>query len=441
MEECAITFYKELFRWEEEMETGPMLDIVPMKVTEDMNAGLEATYTPEEVRRALFMMGPNKAPRPDGFTAGFYQTHWDLVGPTVTRAVLGVLDDEVNFTTIVLIPKVKNPQDMKQFRPISLYNVIYKLCSKVLANRLRLFLDDIISDEQSAFVPGRLISDNVLSAYECIHYLKRKKGKNGACAIKLDMAKAYDCVEWRYLEGMMTKLGMHTTFIQRVMRCVSSVSFSVRVNGVLSNRFRPTRGIRQGDPISPYLFLLCAEGFSSLLKARGPVNLSRGVRASVHSPWVSHLLFADDCIIFSEASRRGAERLKEIIQCYHRASGQIVNCEQSAVFFSTNSTDVMKNEVKEMLGIDKEALAEKYLGLPTALGRSTTSPFEYMPTKVKGLVGSWTGREASCAGREVLLKSQAQAIPTYPMSHFLIPKSTCKKMRNTIVNYSLQEIL
>jgi hypothetical protein len=149
---------------------------------------------------AAFMMGANKAPGSDGITAGFYQLYWDVVGPRITEAVLnflngGALPEDINQTTIVLIHKCKNPQDIKQFRPISLCNVIYKICSKVLANRLQVFLDEIISEEQSAFVPGWLITDNVLIAYECIHCLKRKKGKTGACAIKLYMAKAYDQVE------------------------------------------------------------------------------------------------------------------------------------------------------------------------------------------------------------------------------------------------------
>jgi hypothetical protein len=109
------------------------------------------------------------------------------------------LPDALNQTTIVLIPKIKHPQDLKNFRPISLCNVIYKLCSKVLENRLRVFLDEIISAKQSAFVLGRLITYNVLVAYKCTRYLKRKKGKTGACSIKLDMVKAYDRVEWNYL--------------------------------------------------------------------------------------------------------------------------------------------------------------------------------------------------------------------------------------------------
>ena len=118
----------------------------------------------------------------------------------------------------------------------------------------------------------------MLIAYECIHYLKRKKGKTAACAVKLDMAKAYDRVEWEYLRRIMLKLDFHGDFVHRIMRCVSSVSFSIKINGNLSQPFRPSRGIRQGDPISPYLFLLCSEGLSCLLRCVGPMHLSRGVQ-------------------------------------------------------------------------------------------------------------------------------------------------------------------
>ena len=236
-------------------------------------------------------------------------------------------------------------------------------------------------------------------------------------------------------EGLriMLQLGLQESFISLIMRCVTSVSFSVRINGVLSDFFRPTRGIRQGDPISPYLFLLCAEGLSCLLKAVG--HLSKGVRIGVHSPWISYLLFADDCIIFSEASQRGANRLQEILDTYSRGSGQLVNRDKSAVFFSSNCTDQMKAEIRQGLQIEQEALAEKYLGLPTAVGHSTSQVFEYLPTRIRNLVGTWSGRDASCAGREVLLKSVAQVLPTYTMSCFLLPVDTCKKMRSIIGNY------
>lgn len=235
------------------------------RVSGVMNEALEAPYTPQEVERALFHDGAVQSTRAGRLHGGVYQIHWETVGPSVTNAVLdflngGHLPDDMNRTTLVLIPKTKHPQDLKNFRPISLCNVIYKLCSKVLENRIRSFLDDIISAEQSVFVSGRLITDNVMVAYECTHYLKRRKGKTGAGAIKLDMAKAYDRVEWNYLQVMMLKLGFTENFVNTIMRCVTTVSFSVWVNGQLSTPFNPSRGIRQGDPICPYLFLICSEG-------------------------------------------------------------------------------------------------------------------------------------------------------------------------------------
>ena len=135
-----------------------------------------------EIENALFMMHPSKSPGVYGFTAGFYIKHWNILKSSVCHAIReffikGILPDVVNNTVLVLIPKIKNPQNLAQYRPVSLCNVLYKIIAKVLALRLRPFLEEIISEEQSAFVPGRLISDNVLTAYECIHYLKRKKRK------------------------------------------------------------------------------------------------------------------------------------------------------------------------------------------------------------------------------------------------------------------------
>ena len=144
----------------------------------------------------------------------------------------------VNKTFVVMIPKVASPRELGQFRPISLCNVIYKIASKVVANRLKKVLPDIISGEQSAFVPGRLITDNIITAYECLHFMKRNKTKkHRSCALKLDMRKNYDRVEWSYLEAIMRKLGFSDSWVTLIMRLVSTVSFSVLFNGVPQEEF------------------------------------------------------------------------------------------------------------------------------------------------------------------------------------------------------------
>ncbi|KAL0006924.1 hypothetical protein SO802_008426 [Lithocarpus litseifolius] len=154
-------------------------------------------------------------------------------------------------------------------------------------------------EQRSAFVPCRLIIDNVLIAYETLHAMHgRKKGKKGALALKLDVSKAYDRVEWAFLRGMMVSLGFLEDWTNRVMSCVTTPSFSVRINGKAYGNIAPSRGLRQGDPLSPYLFLLCAEGFTSLLAKAEYEGKIHGVQICRRAPSISNLLFAKDSLIF-----------------------------------------------------------------------------------------------------------------------------------------------
>ncbi|KAK3229640.1 hypothetical protein Dsin_001521 [Dipteronia sinensis] len=179
---------------------------------------------------AVFDMSPTKAPGLDGLLALFYQKFWDRLRSSITRACLNCLNDgeslaSVNATLICLILKTQVAYRITEFRPISLCNVIYKIVIKSMANRFCMVLGDVIYETQSAFILGRLISDNAIIGFECIHALRKKKLKDGSMALKLDMSKAYDRVEWSFLGEMMIRLGFSVPWVRRVMSCVTSVSF------------------------------------------------------------------------------------------------------------------------------------------------------------------------------------------------------------------------
>ncbi|XP_056695450.1 uncharacterized protein [Spinacia oleracea] len=249
-------------------------------------------------------MGPWKSPGPDGIPAGFYQRNWEWVKQDVIKAVSSTLHSgnilrEFNMTNIALIPKCENPDSVTKYRPISLCNVIYKIVSKCITNRLRMVIGDLVGPYQNAFIPGRAISDNILLAHEVLeHIRKSKKGRNAKIAIKADMSKAYDRIKWDFLEKVLIKMKLPTCLIKIIMNCVTSVSYAILLNGQQQEIIKPQCGLRQGDPLSPYLFILCMEGLSGLIISEEKEGRLKGVKVARNAPPISHLFFADDSFFF-----------------------------------------------------------------------------------------------------------------------------------------------
>ena len=236
--------------------------------------------------------------------------------------------------------------------------------------------------------------------------------------LKLDMSKAYDRVEWEFLEAMMIKMGFPRNFVNIILQCIRSPSFSILLNGQPTRHFCPTRGLRQGDPLSPFLFIICAEGLSSLLRDAEAKKEIHGLKLGKKVNSISHLFFADDSVLFTRANEKEAEKILEILSTYEVASGQKLNMEKSEVSFSRNIDQEKKNLLQMKLSFKAVEGHDKYLGLPTYVCGSKKKVFQYIQERVLKKLKGWKEGFLSQAGREVLIKTIAQAIPTYAMQCF-----------------------
>jgi ribonuclease HI len=438
--EVARKYFQDLFKSKEGSQE-PVLSLISPRISAEDNAILEASITKEELKTALFEMHPDKSPGPDGFNPAFFQKFWHLCGDDVFTAVKdwlqrGYFPSSLNETNICLIPKCERPMSMKEFRPISLCNVLYKMVSKLLANRLKQVIDKCISEEQSAFVEGRSITDNALIAIEIIHALKRRtRGAKGELALKIDISKAYDKVEWSFLKGVLVRMGFSDTWVQWMMLCVSSVNYSALVNFEKVGPIHPGRGLRQGDPLSPYLFIMVAEGLTSLIKKAVASGDLHGVKICRGAPMVSHLLFADDCFIFCRSNLSETKKLMEILKIYENASGQEINLSKSEIFFSRNISRAAQEDLSNLLGVRHVMGTGIYLGVPSMVGRSKKATFAYIKDRIWRKINSWRSRPLSKAGKEVMIKSVLQAIPLYVMSIYIIPDATVNEIEKMLNSF------
>ncbi|CAL1387091.1 unnamed protein product [Linum trigynum] len=414
---------------------------IARSVTQEMNAGLTAAVLPDEVRKTVFAMGAKQAPGSDGFTGKFFKAFWGIVGDSVVDAVCsfftsGRMLRSFNHTWLTLIPKVDNVESIRQLRPISLCQFVYKIITKILAERLSGILPNIVSSGQNAFIRDRQIVENILLGHELMHYLKTKKqGKKGYMALKVDMEKAYDRVEWPFLLAVLDKMGFNTVWQGWIYECLRSSSFSVLMNGTPSGFFRPSRGLRQGDPLSPLLFVLCTEGFAALLRKAIEDKKLEGVKVAPRAPRTSHLFFADDSYLFLRGTLQECENLITVLNEYEELSGQRVNLAKSAVCFSKNVVVPDQEFLAAILGVGALGVQDKYLGLPTLIARSKMETFRYLEEKLLERLQGWKRRTLSWAAKETLIKSIALALPLHVMSCFKMPLSLCRLLDKHVARF------
>ncbi|RVW26068.1 LINE-1 retrotransposable element ORF2 protein [Vitis vinifera] len=357
-----------------------------------------------EIHSALMEMNGDKAPGPDGFTVAFWQNAWDFTKEEIMEMFKEFHEHNsfvksLNNTFLVLIPKKSGAENLGDFRPISLVGGLYKLLAKVLANRLKKVIGKVVSIAQNAFVMGRQILDASLIANEVIDSWQKRKEKGLIC--KLDIEKAYDSINWNFL--MKCQLGS----------------------------FLALEGFVKGTPI-PYLFVMGMEVLDILIRRAveggylSGCNIRGGSRTSLN---ISHLFFADDTIVFCEASKEQVSHLSWILFWFEAASGLRINLAKSEIIPVGEVEDTL--ELAAELGCRVGSLPSHYLGLPLGVPNRATSMWDGVEERIRRRLALWKRQYISKGGRITLIKSTLASLPIYQMSIFRMPKSVAKRVEKT----------
>ncbi|CAN1153186.1 LINE-1 retrotransposable element ORF2 protein [Linum perenne] len=428
LSEMAIDHFKTLFSAGATSILQPTEADFSFPLSEAENRVLGRDLSAPEITLAIKSMGSLKAPGKDGFQPIFFQKCWNTVGGDVSDFLLNSfrypeLIEQVNQTIIVLIPKLLKPEQISQFRPISLCNVTYKLMAKCVADRLRSCMGNLVNETQTSFVPGRNITDNIIILQEVVHSMRSKSGKKGWMTIKLDLAKAFDRLEWSFVEDTLRRANIPENLVKIILCCISTTSTQVLWNGGLTPSFKPGRGLRQGCPLSPFLFTLCIERLSILIFNEINQGSWLPIKLAKDGPPLSHLFFADDLMLFGEAS---LSQCRSISKCHDRfclASGQLVSLDKSRVFFSKNTQGASRRNICRSLGIAETTDLGRYLGVPVIHGRVRKDTFSYILERIDKKLDGWKRNTLSLAGCVTLAQSVLNSLPSYAMQTVALPAS------------------
>lgn len=419
-------------------DNGLVEEVIPALVTEQVNNLLTMLPSTSEIKNAVFAMNKDGAPGPDGFGAFFYQTYGEVIKNDVTNAVLEFftsnwISPNWNANTVVLVPKVPNADTISQFRPIAMANFKFKIISKILADRLALILPYIVSKEQRGFIKGRQIKDCICLTSEAINMLY-KKSFGGNLAIKIDIAKAFDTIDWNFLLKVLKSFGFNSLFCNWINTILHSAKLSISVNGKSEGYFSCSRGVRQGDPLSPLLFCLAEEVLSrgiSKLVENGHLQLIKGTR---HNALPSHILYADDVMLFCKGTSQNIQILSDFFTRYAQISGQIINAQKSTLYVGSMTHARLMN-IANTLGFMVGTLPFIYLGVPIFKGKPKAAYFQPVVDKIKLKLASWKASLLSFAGRLQLIKSVVESMMIYSITIYNWPVKLIKELEKYMRNF------
>ncbi|XP_028554324.1 uncharacterized protein LOC114580555 [Dendrobium catenatum] len=381
------------------------------------------------IKKAWKLQGcSNSSPGPDGFNFHFYKTGWHIIGPHLCRAIQsfslkGYITRSVKNTAIALIPKSNHAESILDFRPISLCNTLYKIITKILAARLKHIMPQIINTSQAGFINKRISTDNVILGSEILGFFKRCGRSNYMCA-KLDIKKAFDSVSREFILLRLAQKGIPQEFIGWIKSCIMDVNFSICLDGALEGFIPSSSGLRQGCPLSPYLFCFAMDAFSNLLDS--------SLDGDVFEPFkigdfkISHLLYADDVLVFGKANVNNCNTLTNLLSKFASSSGLVVNTHKSTLIMHPNTPN--SNDICAALNIPQSHTKITYLGIPISIKKPSIIDFSPLIDVISNKLSGWKAKLLSFAGRLQFLRYTIWNTIAYWIRGAIIPKSCCKQI-------------
>ncbi|KAL9676312.1 hypothetical protein QQ045_004526 [Rhodiola kirilowii] len=414
-------------------------DLIQPAISDDDNMRLTSSPEMEEIKDSVFSMKSDSSPGPDGFTGKFFTSCWNIIKEDLKEAILGFftglqLPKIISSTSIVLIPKVKRASSLDQVRPISLCNFLHKIISKILNSRLSDLLTKLISPEQSGFIEGRNIHDSIGLAHDMVRDINVKTF-GGNIMLKIDMSKAYDRISWRFIIKMLSAWGFSNKWIDLVYRNISNCWYSMIWNGSSYGFFKSNRGVRQGDPLSPTLFILAMEFLSRLINTSIQKNTITPYKVEGFKAHVHHLMYADDLLIFSNGHLKSVEMLMKIINNFCDLSGEKMNPSKSKIFFSKHIGMDRRKRILMGTKFLEGTFPMNYLGAPLFLGRARIAYFKTLEDNIRGRIMGWTKSFLNISGRATLINSVLSSLSIYTMSIIHVPINCIKSMERLLAKF------
>ncbi|XP_018473851.2 uncharacterized protein LOC108845081 [Raphanus sativus] len=406
--------------------------LVGFQPSDAITTQMSIVPNPEEITKTLMRLNPNKSPGPDGLTSAFFKASWSFLGQEVITSISQFFADSflpsaTNSTILCLVPKRPGATLVSDFRPIACLNTLYKVIARLLVKRIKPILPSVILPCQTAFVKGRLIAENTILAGEIVNgYHKNKDPKR--ITIKVDIAKAFDTLSWEFLFNCLQGLHLPDILISWLKACVCTPHFTIGYNGMVQGYFKGKRGLRQGDPLSPYLFVIAMNILSLMLnKAAAEQKIKYHERCSTSK--LTHLCFADDLLIFIDGSLESVQNVMQVLHEFELRSGLAVSVHKTSFFASGLSTQEI-DTIKASTGMPYASLPVRYLGVPLCTRKISLVNCEVLIQQVKAKFSSWSVKMLSFSARLLLIKTVVAGITNYWCSSFILPKACINRINS-----------